>query len=160
MKAGYLESGELELPSTEAGATTMVGLPGAASSVQPGAGETWLTVRFLTREALAWAPAGFEVGWGQVQLAAGPAPPARNQVGGPPPVDDAGNLIHELLAASPRLALWRAPTDNDTYGGIAAPWSDWGLAELSRTVTGMDRNDGTATVRSDVRTAAGIVVAS
>ncbi len=158
-EGAVLDSGELELPSTEAGATTMVGLPGAAPSVQPDADETWLTVRFLTREALAWAPAGFEVGWGQVQLATGPAPSARNRVGGPPPVDDAGNLVHELLTASPRLALWRAPTDNDTYGGIAAPWSDWGLAELSRKVTGVDRGDGTATVRSDVRTAAGIVVA-
>jgi beta-galactosidase len=117
-----------------------------------------LTVRFLTRNAQAWAPAGFEVGWGQVQLTGGGDRRIGDVVAGRALVDDAGNLVHELLAAPPTLALWRAPTDNDTYGGIAAPWSEAGLADLSPTVTGVERGDGTATVRSEVRTAAGIVV--
>ena len=156
---GELESGELELPATEPGATSTVALPRALTDVSPDAGETWLTVRFLTREAQAWAPAGFEVGWGQVQLNGADDRKSRDQVAEPPPVDDAGNLFHELLAAPPTLALWRAPTDNDTYGRIAAPWSDWGLDELSRKVKDVDRGDGTATVRSEVQTAAGIVVA-
>ena len=157
--ADSVEGGELELPQAAAGETAIVDLPGPVASIAPTDGsETWLTVRFLTRDAQAWAPAGFEVGWGQVQLSGGEPLKPREPVAGASPVDDAGNLVHELLAAPPSLALWRAPTDNDTYGGIAAPWADAGLADLSRTVAGVERGDGTATVRSEIRTAAGIVV--
>ncbi len=37
------------------------------------------------------------------------------------PVDDDGLLVHAGVVAWPRLALWRAPTDNDRIGGHAAP---------------------------------------
>ena len=47
-------------------------------------------------------------------------------------VDDDGRLVHPLLAASPELSLWRAPTDNDRIGGLAARWSDWGVDRLER----------------------------
>jgi beta-galactosidase len=156
---GMVEGGELELPLVAASETAIIGLPGqVASASKSAAGETWLTVRFLTRDAQAWAPAGFEVGWGQVQLTGGGDRSVGDVVAGPALVDDTGNLVHKLLATTPTLALWRAPTDNDTYGGIAAPWSNWGLADLSRTVTGVERGNVTATVRSEIRTAAGIVV--
>src|SRR5207253_1206587 len=35
-------------------------------------------------------------------------------------VDEEALLAHPLLAAAPRLVLWRAPTDNDRIGGVAA----------------------------------------
>ena len=40
------------------------------------AGERWLTVRFDTAAEEPWAPAGTEVGWGQLALAADDAPAA------------------------------------------------------------------------------------
>jgi beta-galactosidase len=154
-----LEGGELELPPLAAGETAIVDLPESAASADRSDGrESWLTVRFLTRDAQAWAPSGFEVCWGQEQLTGRDDRRPGDVLAGPGPVDDAGNLVHELLAAHPSLALWRAPTDNDTYGGIAAPWAEAGLAELTRTVTEMERGEGTAAVRNEYRTAAGIVI--
>jgi beta-galactosidase len=156
-----IAGGDLELPDLAPGAIAAVESPAAdataAAEVGDGARETWLTVRFLTRRDESWAPAGFEVGWGQVQLATA-APPEATATNDPVSVDEAGTFSHELLAAPPSLALWRAPTDNDRYGQISGPWSEAGLAELSRTVTGVERGAGTATVRSEVRTAGGHVV--
>ena len=39
------------------------------------------------------------------------------------PLDADGRLVHPLLAAAPTLSLWRAPTDNDRIGGMAARWA-------------------------------------
>ena len=44
---------------------------GGARSRPDAAGERWLTVRFVTAADEAWAPAGTEVGWGQLALAGG-----------------------------------------------------------------------------------------
>ena len=67
-------------------------------------------------------------------------------------------LVHPLLAAPPALSLWRAPTDNDRIGGMAARWAAWGIEPLERRLLSVDR-DGTATVvRSEYRTGAGIPV--
>ncbi len=42
------------------------------------------------------------------------------------PLDDDGLLQHPAFAAPPTLALWRAPTDNDRIGGMAARWAQAG----------------------------------
>ena len=55
------------------------------------------------------------------------------------PLDADGLLQHPLLAAAPRLALWRAPTDNDRIGGMAERWQGWGLADLHRTLLGVEQ---------------------
>ncbi|MFD0685960.1 glycoside hydrolase family 2 TIM barrel-domain containing protein [Actinomadura fibrosa] len=70
-----------------------------------------LSLAVTTAEDSPWAPAGTELAVHQVVL---PRPsrvlPA---VWGRVRVDDHGDLRHPLLAAPPRLALWRALTDND-----------------------------------------------
>jgi beta-galactosidase len=113
----------------------------------PRAGEAWLTLRFETAAAGPWAPAGFEVGWLQVQVAGGESTePAPGD--GALPLDDEGRLVHPLLGSAPALALWRAPTDNDRIGGMADRWAAWGLDRLEREIDSVDRGPGGATVRS------------
>jgi beta-galactosidase len=73
-------------------------------------------------------------------------------------LDDAGQLVHELLAAPPRLSLWRAPTDNDRIAGAAAQWREWGVDNLTRTVQSVARDGDATVVRSEERTASGIAV--
>ena len=86
--------------------------------------------------ATAWAPAGYEIGWAQVaagRTAAGPrGPRAAPHQGwtGDVALDDEGVLLHPAFAAPPALSLWRAPTDNDRIGGMAARWAAWGLPSL------------------------------
>jgi beta-galactosidase len=157
IRAGDTVDGELTLPALGPGERAVVELPAAATAA--GDGEAWLTIRFLTRDALGWADAGFEVCWGQVPLSPPRGPEAvTRDAAGQVEVDDAGNLVHDLLAAPPALALWRAPTDNDRIAGLGERWAEWGVAELTRTLGGIERDDGSTLVRSEVRTAAGIVI--
>jgi len=159
--------GELELPGVGPGERAALALPALVREAGSGDGDARLTLRFLTRSANAWAPEGFEVCWAQVELgpAIGAATTAAATLTSKRPVDpvavhldDAGGLVHELLSAPPTLALWRAPTDNDRIGGMAARWNGWGLTDLTRTVTSIDTDGATTIVSCDYRTGSGIVV--
>ena len=65
---------------------------------------------------------------------------------------------HPLLAAPPTLSLWRAPTDNDRIGGMAARWAEWGIDRLERHLISIDRDGPATVVRSEFRTAAGVAI--
>jgi len=150
--------GELELPDLAPRTSVALPLPGW-SKPEPDGRELWLTVRFRTAAALAWAPGGFEVCWAQLPVAAAvPAPPRGVPADGTGTLGDAGLLVHELLAAPPRLSLWRAPTDNDRIVGLAAQWREWGVESLTRTLRSVRREGDATVVQADVRTASGIVV--
>ena len=154
--------GELALPTLAPGRKATLTIPG-----WPGAGtgdaERWLTVRFLTNEASAWATAGFEIGWAQLQVSGGERSPGAAAAGvaeGPPvELDDSGLLVHDLLAAAPRLSLWRAPTDNDRIAGLAAAWDAWGVADPERHLEEVRRDGPEIVVRATYRTASGSDIA-
>ena len=142
---GTVEAGELELPAVGPGERGAVELPGAATAT--GDREAWLTIHFLTRERLGWADPGGEVCWGQVSL---PADGGRTSVSqdavGPVTVDDSGNLVHELLAAPPALALWRERPPTTTGSPV---WANAGQPGASRTWPGRSaRSSGTMRRRS------------
>ena len=159
--------GALALPPLPPGHRVTMALPGWRPP-DAGRGERFLTIRFETTEDRPWSPAGFEVGWAQLALddaGGGPAlvvPAGVDVVAGSEPARDGtialdadGLLIHELLAAAPRLALWRAPTDNDRIGGLAADWEAWGLATLERSLIEVSHECDAVVVRSVYRTAVG-----
>lgn len=149
--------GELPLPAIPPGERATVELPGFA--VPEGrAGEAWLTLRFTTAEASAWADAGYEVGWAQVRLDPGHIDHSSGTWTGDVAIDDQGYLLHPSFAAPPALALWRAPTDNDRIGGMGARWVDWGVPSLTRRLEGIERGPLETVVRSTWVTGAGIEV--
>ncbi|MEV0200743.1 glycoside hydrolase family 2 TIM barrel-domain containing protein [Nonomuraea sp. NPDC050691] len=142
----------------------------------PGEGERWLTVRAVLAGDEPWAEAGHEVAWGQTRLspAVSPGVPGMGTgaaaggaaeeiaagefaVGGGR-FDARGHLVRlfGLDVDGPRLELWRAPTDNDRYGGLAAAWRATGLHRLTHRVdqvTRVDEGPGLA-VRTRVAPAA------
>jgi len=149
------------LPPIGPGERAIVQLPGWVAPV-PGSGEVWLTVRVVTAAAEAWAPEGFEVC--AVQLPVGSMPGETPLVAaadgsGVTTLDPDGRLVHPLFTAPPALTLWRAPTDNDRIGGMAARWTAAGVDQLTRRLVGIDRDGSTTVVRAEVSTSAGIVVA-
>ena len=150
--------GELPLPVLAPGEPATVAIPGWVAAPDDRR-EVLLTVLFTTAADESWAPRGHEVGWGQVVLS-----PAAGGLGdgaasdAPAPVDDEGRIVHPWLAASPELCLWRAPTDNDRIGGMAARWSDAGLAALSRRPGSIDRLAGSTRVVAELRTGGGAVI--
>ena len=164
--------GELEVPHVGPGASTVVPLPAAASEHHELRGERWVTVTATLARDESWAPAGHVLSRGQVPL--GPPPTAAAASPGPRPVrvgadvqvGDAvfdaatGRLLRlgsvEVLA-SPRLDLWRAPTDNDAgqHGDPVLPvWRQLGLDRLQHRTVGVDVSDRGLTVRSRVAPAA------
>jgi len=154
---------ELRLPALGPGQEAVVALPGW-DRLPGDEGEAWLTVRFVTAEAAAWADAGHELSWAQLAIPSAASGRATGKLGPAPargaaaPIDRDGLLVHELLAAPPRLSLWRAPTDNDRVPGFAAEWERLGVARLERSLVAVEEADGTAVVRSLYRTGAGIEV--
>jgi beta-galactosidase len=74
------------------------------------------------------------------------------------PVDEAGNIRHPWFAVPPALALWRAPTDNDRIGGMAAGWDALGLDRLDRRLVELVRDGPRATIVDEITTRTGIQV--
>ena len=163
--------GELPLPTVAPGVTESLRIPNWQEPALDGR-ELLLTVRFTTAAALPWAPAGFEVCWSQLALTApmdgvaadraaagaGAAESAGAAGGSAVSLDAEGCFVHELLAASPRLSLWRAPTDNDRIMGNGHQWREWGLDRLSRRLLSVDRDGGATIVRANEVTGSGIEV--
>jgi beta-galactosidase len=155
-----VQSGELALPAMGPGQRGFVDLPDWNPSAWPAYGERWLTLRFATADIQAWAPAGFDVCWGQALLDAAVSSPAPSLLDGHPvSVDDAGELMYPLLSTPPRLSLWRAPTDNDRIGGMAGRWQVWGVRQLERRLDRIERDGGVTTVSSNYLTPSGIRIA-
>ena len=63
-------------------------------------------------------------------------------------LDEDGLLLHPLLSASPRLCVWRAPTENDRIGGMAAAWQAAGLDDPRRELVAITRDGTAVTVES------------
>ena len=159
-----IRRGELDLPDVGPGERAQIRLAGWTPSLPDGRVLS-VIVRFRVAAELAWAPQGFEVCWAQLPIAPGISellrPSARPLVDlpdGAVVLDRDGLLIHEMLAAPPRLCLWRAPTDNDRIVGLAAQWLEWGVDRLARGAVNVRREAGSIVVTAEERTATGIVV--
>jgi beta-galactosidase len=119
--------------------------------------ETWLTLSFETARDEGWAPACAAVAWLQWRVDGAERP--RPQTGsGSATVDADGLLTHPFLASAPRLSLWRAPTDNDRIGGMAARWRELGLDRPERRLVEIERDGDVTVVRTDHRLATGAMI--
>ena len=74
-----------------------------------------------------------EVGWSQIALASQGLLPAKKLAVLGDVVDESGEIILPYGVVAPSISLWRAPTDNDRIGHIAAKWERYGVREISRT---------------------------
>lgn len=134
-------------------------------------GADWLTVTAVLAADEPWAPAGHEVAWGQVCAspyagAGAPAevlPPAADlrsdgeiRLGGGVFDGRTGRLteLFGLPVEGPRLELWRAPVDNERFGGLEWHWRTLGLHRLTHRVDGVERHGDTLVVRTRVAPAA------
>ena len=154
-------AGAFGLPDLGPGERGTVTLPGwvAPSADQ---GEAFLTIRITTAADLPWAPAGFEVCALQLPVGAAATAPATAAAASDPtgsvPLDADGRLVHPLLAAAPTLSLWRAPTDNDRIGGMAARWASSASTGSSGDSSASIAPAQATVVRTEFVTGDGIVV--
>jgi beta-galactosidase len=164
-----VRGGDLPLPAISPGTRVPVAVP-AWEPVEPTDGREWhLTIRVRTAAEEGWAPAGFEVCWSQIELSdsvgadtavvGAEARPLEPTAPEPSVVDADGLLVHPLLAIPPRLALWRAPTDNDRMGGLDAHWRELGLDRLERRLVEVATvGPGEVHVTAEILTGGGHVV--
>ena len=132
-------------------------------------GEAWLTLTVTSAVAQPWAGAGSALPSAQVQLrpegrplllrAGATGAGAGALAGAPVEVDDDGRLRHPALAGPPALALWRAPTDNDRLGGLAARWERLGVRRLERRPRSVEVDGSRTVVVAGWVTSAGVEVA-
>ncbi|GAA4586700.1 glycoside hydrolase family 2 TIM barrel-domain containing protein [Planotetraspora phitsanulokensis] len=152
------------LPPIAPGGSGVVEVPPELLAGVSGSGEVWLTLRVTTRDDLPWAPAGTTVCLPQVRLR-DESRDLTARVGdltaGPSSVevDGEGLLVHPLLASPPVLSLWRAPTDNDRIGGLAARWEEQGLHALTREPLEVVRQGERVVVRARYIAAGGVSIA-
>jgi beta-galactosidase/beta-glucuronidase len=134
-----LQGGALETLAIGPGESEVVTLPLAKPNLQPGA-EYWLTLYLTLARQTAWANWGHEVAWEQFRLPwetpAATCLPVDQMAPLTVAEDESAVVVQgegfsvtlgkregtitswqhqgrELLAAGPRLSIWRAPTDND-----------------------------------------------
>ncbi|MEN3304167.1 MAG: beta-galactosidase [Micromonosporaceae bacterium] len=158
-------SGRLDVPPLAPGQVAQVPVPPQA--VPAATGAAWLTVHATLAAGTPWAPAGHQVAWGQVPLAAPAVPPpaARSsarpgarpdgrRTRGPAVFDGDGVLValDGLALRGPRLDVWRAPTDNDKGGGapLAAAWREVGLHRMRHRIDSVDSDGDELVVRTRV----------
>jgi beta-galactosidase len=113
-------------------------------------GERSLVLHIRVRDEQRWAPAGYEIGWSQIDLPPGPALVGNVTGDGGMSIADDGRLRlrlgdEEILLGGPELSLWRAPVDNDrVHAGLpsdatpSAVWARWGLERMMETERTMD----------------------
>ena len=143
------ESAAIELGRLDPGSTVDIAVPFAKPSLAAGA-EATIIVRFVTASEQAWALRGHELGWRQIDWAIGAKPRTTKAKRGPVLELVDGALVNipgapTALHDGPRLAIWRAPTDNDGIklwsGQEAKPlgrWRSWGLDALGAELIDVD----------------------
>lgn len=128
-----------------------------------GVGERFITFAFIRKSTTEWSPPATEVGWSQFAL------PSRKRVTSTKPsktfaltiddfVDSAGSIKLPYAKLAPQLCLWRAPTDNDRIGHIAANWEMWGVRQLSRFDYTVKKSSKQVTISNIWQTATGIQI--
>ncbi|CAL9290413.1 glycoside hydrolase family 2 TIM barrel-domain containing protein [Streptomyces sp. SudanB52_2052] len=167
-----VESGSLAVPALAPGESAEVKLPEPPADGR--GGERQWTVRALLADDTSWAPKGHVVAWGQFAAGARPLPsfPATDRpvreadriTLGPAAFDARTGALLSIggvpVGATPRLDVWRAPTDNDEgaewqtdtrYGTL---WRTLGLHRMRHRLVSVEAGDDALTVRTRVAPAA------
>ena len=96
-------------------------------------GERFVNFSLVCISSTPWALPMSEVGWSQIALPSQALAPAKKAKELGDVVDEHGQIILPYGIVAPSVSLWRAPTDNDRIGHIAAQWERYGVREISRT---------------------------
>jgi beta-galactosidase len=163
-------SGTLDVPVLAAGESVVVPRPALVPALA-NAGETWLTVSAVLREDQSWAPRGHEIAWGQVEVARTTLERPTSRHGaivsdgsgihlGSTTLDARSGALSELVGVpvdGPRLAVWRAPIDNDrafSENPLETGWRRFGLHRIQQRTDAVDVGDESVVVRTRVAAAA------
>ncbi|KQO48270.1 MULTISPECIES: glycoside hydrolase family 2 TIM barrel-domain containing protein [unclassified Frigoribacterium] len=137
----------------DAGETATIEVPQAVRAALGDDDALALTLDVSTAHDTVWAEAGNVLAQHQLTLTRDtPSPATPSSVGRPVGAD--GRFVHSLLAAAPRLNLWRALVDNDTSFFLDQRFVRTGFFELTEeSVSVEDVPSGAVLIRTRYRTA-------
>ncbi|MEV4893379.1 glycoside hydrolase family 2 TIM barrel-domain containing protein, partial [Nonomuraea sp. NPDC055795] len=159
---GFRDLAHLRFEATVEDVTTILEVPAEGGVIKlpespATSDETWLTVRAVLAADEPWAPAGHEIAWGQVRLTTpAPSPGLGGSLAGAEFSPGTGRLVRlfGIEVEGPRLELWRAPIDNERFGGLDWHWRTMGLHRLTHRVDAVNRDGDHLTVVTRVAPAA------
>jgi beta-galactosidase len=128
-----LDSGIVKLPKVAARKTANFKVSSKKLAKGTARGERFINFSLVRIASTPWALPMSEVGWSQIALASTALAPAKKAKELGDVVDEHGQIILPYGIVAPSVSLWRAPTDNDRIGHIAAKWERYGVREISRT---------------------------
>ncbi|TXT05963.1 hypothetical protein VHUM_03724 [Vanrija humicola] len=167
-----VESGTLAVPEVAAGASATARLPDITLPPSLAIGEGVWTVTAALAKPTRYAGRGHEVAWGQfparftaptglgtdhTPVVAQPTVKADTVTIGPGTFrasDGALVALGDLPVSDLHLEVWRAPTDNERFGGDAARWRAAGLDRLHHRTDAVWVQDACLFVRTRVSAAA------
>ncbi len=127
------DSGIVKLPKVSPRKTINFKLTSKKLARGSSRGERFINFSLLQISSTPWALPMNEVAWSQIALPSQAlATPKKSSALGDV-VDEHGQIILPYGVVAPSVSLWRAPTDNDRIGHIAAKWERYGVREISRT---------------------------
>jgi len=128
-----LDSGIVKLPKVAARKTANFKVSSKKLAKGTSRGERFINFSLVRIASTPWALPMSEVGWSQIALPSQALAPAKKAKELGDVVDEHGQIILPYGIVAPSVSLWRAPTDNDRIGHIAAKWESYGVREISRT---------------------------
>ena len=128
-----LDSGVVKLPKVAARKTANFKVSSKKLAKGTARGERFVNFSLVRIASTPWALPMSEVGWSQIALPSQALAPAKKAKELGDVVDEHGQIILPYGIVAPSVSLWRAPTDNDRIGHIAAKWERYGVREISRT---------------------------
>jgi beta-galactosidase len=128
-----LDSGVVKLPKVAPRKSANFKVSSKKLAKGTSRGERFVNFSLVCVASTPWALPMSEVGWSQIALASQALAPAKKAKELGDVVDEHGQIILPYGIVAPSVSLWRAPTDNDRIGHIAAKWERYGVREISRT---------------------------
>ena len=155
-----LDFGTVKLPKIAARKSAVIAIASKHLKKIEGPGERFITFTIHLKDETEYCGAHHEIGFAQFALPskAWAKPKKASGMSLRDVVNSNGDIVLPHLLTSPQLNLFRAPTENDTFGHIAPKWRAQGLDQLNRKSAKVTFTKDLATIKSEWVTGAGISI--
>jgi len=155
-----LDFGSVKLPKVAARKSTVITISSPHLKKFDGPGERFITFTVQLRDETEYCGAHHEIGFAQFALPskAWSKPRAISGISLRDVVNSNGEIVLPHFTSAPVLNLFRAPTENDTFGHIAPQWRAIGLDKLTKKSVKVTFVKDVATIKSEWVTGAGIKI--
>jgi len=151
-----LDSGVVKLPKVAPRKSANFKVSSKKLAKGTARGERFINFSLVCVSSTPWALPMSEVGWSQIALPSQALTATKKAKELDDVVDEHGQIVLPYGIVAPSVSLWRAPTDNDRIGHIAAKWERYGVREISRTDCLVQQSNTSIKVTNTWQTSTGV----